>query len=246
MEKNLWFHVDGCLGGYVLPFLEKLGYPISLYDFRIPGVKSLSVDIHKYGYISKGASTVLYRNQALRQYQFYVYTDWPGGVYATPALSGARPGGAIASAWAILHYLGEMGFLRLCQTARETTLKFIEGIQKIPGLFVLGNPPATVLAFGSNELNVYKIGAKMKEKKWHLDAQHLPPSLHMTVSPAHEKIVVPFLKDLREAAEEGSRTKEEVPSGEAALYGMMGTLPDRKVAKNLALQYLNDLYRLKE
>jgi len=238
--------VDGCLGGYVLPFLEKSGYPMPPYDFRIPGVKSLSVDIHKYGYISKGVSTILYRNKDLRQYQFYVYTDWPGGVYATPALSGARPGGAIASAWAIVHYLGEEGFLRLCQTARETTLKLIEGIRRIPGLFVLGDPPATVLAFGARDLNIYRIGAKMKERSWHMDAQHLPASLHLTVSPAHEKIVEPFLRDLREVVEEVLRTKEETPSGEAALYGMMGTLPDRKMAKNLALQYLNDLYRLKE
>jgi glutamate/tyrosine decarboxylase-like PLP-dependent enzyme len=245
-EKNLWLHVDGCLGGYVLPFLEKSGHPIPPYDFRIPGVNSLSVDIHKYGYISKGVSTVLYRNKDLRQYQFYVYTDWPGGVYATPALSGARPGGAIASAWAIVNYLGEEGFLRLCKTARETTLDFIAGIRQIPGLFVLGDPPATVLAFGARELNIYRVGAKMKERNWHLDAQHLPASLHMTVSPAHSKIVAPFLKDLREAAEEVARTREEAPSGEAALYGMMGTLPDRKMAKNLARQYLNDLYRLNE
>ena len=246
LEKSLWFHVDGCLGGYVLPFLEKLGYSIPPYDFRVPGVNSLSVDIHKYGYISKGVSTVLYRNKNLRQYQFYVYTDWPGGVYATPALSGARPGGAIASAWAIIHYLGEEGFLRLCGIARETTLKLIEGIQKIPGLFILGNPPATVLAFGSQDINIYRVGAKLKERKWHLDAQHMPASLHMTVSPAHERIVDPFLKDLREVVQEVYESKEESPSGEAALYGMMGTLLDRKMAKNLALQYLNDLYRLKE
>jgi glutamate/tyrosine decarboxylase-like PLP-dependent enzyme len=245
-KKNLWVHVDGCLGGYILPFLEKLGNPIPPYDFRIPGVKSLSVDIHKYGYVSKGVSTVLYRNKELRQYQFYIYTDWPGGVYATPALSGARPGGAIASAWAILHYLGEEGFLRLCKSAREATLRLIEGIQRIPGLFVLGIPPASVLAFGSRDLDIYRVGAKMKERKWHMDAQHMPASLHMTISPAHEKIVGPFLHDLREVVEEVSQSKEDAPGGEAALYGMMGTLPDRKMAKNLALQYLNDLYRLKE
>jgi sphinganine-1-phosphate aldolase len=246
LERNLWFHVDGCLGGYVLPFLEKSGYPLPGYDFRVPGVKSISVDIHKYGYISKGASTVLYRHKDLRQFQFYIYTDWPGGVYATPALSGARPGGAIASAWAILHYLGEEGFLRLSRIARETTLRLMEGIQKISGLFILGDPPATVLAFGSKELNIYRVGAEMKERKWHMDAQHMPASLHMTISPAHEKIVKSFLKDLQEVVEKVSENKEETASGEAALYGMMGTMPDRKMAKNLALQYLNDLYRLKE
>jgi len=246
LGKNLWLHVDGCLGGYILPFLEKLGYEIPPFDFRVPGVKSMSADIHKYGYVSKGASTVLYRNKEFRQHQFFVYTDWPGGVYATPALSGARPGGAIASAWAMLHYLGEEGFLRLAKIAQETTRKLMEGIKNIPGLFVLGHPPATVFAFGSHKVNVYKLAARLKEKRWHIDSQHRPPSLHMTISPAHEKIIEPFLQDLRGCVAELSGTDPADVSGEAALYGMMGTLPDREMAKAFARQYLNDLYRLKD
>ena len=245
VQKNLWLHVDACLGGYMLPFLKKLGYPIPPFDFSVLGVQSMSVDIHKYGYIAKGASTVLYRNRALRQHQFFVCTDWPGGVYATPCLSGARPGGAIASAWAILHYLGEEGFLKLTSAAREATLRLMAGIRKVPGLFVLGNPPATVLAFGSHEINVYKLAAKLKERGWHIDSQHRPPSLHMTISPAHERVVEPFLKDLQETVVEVSGTDAGDASGMAALYGMMGTMPDRKMAKTFALQYLNDLYRLK-
>ena len=245
-ERNLWFHVDACLGGYTLPFLEKLGYDIPPFDFRVPGVRSISVDIHKYGYLSKGVSTVLYRNAGLRQHQFFVYSDWPGGVYATPSLGGARPGGAIASAWAILHYLGEEGFLRLANAARRATEGLMEGIRKIPGLFVLGHPPATVFSFGAEKVNIYQLGARLKEKGWHLHAQHRPASLHMTVSPYHEKIVEPFLRDLREATAGLAAAGPAEPTGEAALYGMMGTLPDRKAAKELALQYLNDLYRLKD
>lgn len=245
-ERGLWFHVDGCLGGYILPFLRKLGYEIPLFDFSVPGVKSISVDIHKYGYVSKGASTILYRNSELRQHQFFVYTDWPGGVYATPCLSGARPGGAIASAWAIFHYLGEAGFLTLAKAARKATLELMEGIRAIPDLFVLGNPPATVFAFGSGKINIYQLAVKLKEQGWHLHAQHRPPSLHMTISPYHENIVRPFLKDLAEAASELTEVSSEAPSGEAALYGMMGTMADRKMAKALALQYLNNLYRTKE
>ena len=122
----------------------------------------------------------------------------------------------------------------------------MEGIRAIPGLFVLGNPPATVFAFGSKDINVYQLAVKLKERGWHLHAQHRPSSLHMTISPYHEKIVEPFLKDLREAAAELSGASSEAPSGEAALYGMMGTLPDRKMARSLALQYLNNLYRMKE
>jgi len=230
----------------MLPFLEKLGYEIPPFDFRVPAVCSMSVDIHKYGYVSKGVSTVLYRNHELRQHQFYVYADWPGGVYATPSLGGARPGGAIASAFAIVHYLGEEGFLRLARAAREATIKLTEGIRKIPGLFVLGKPPATVFSFGSDRINVYQLAVKLKERGWHLHSQHRPASLHLTISPIHLKIVDPFLKDLREASSALAAAGPAEPTGEAALYGMMGTLPDRQAAKSLALQYLNNLYRLKE
>jgi glutamate/tyrosine decarboxylase-like PLP-dependent enzyme len=244
--RDLWFHVDGCLGGYMLPFLEKLGCAIPPFDFRVPGVRSMSVDIHKYGYVSKGVSTMLYRNLELRQHQFYVYTDWPGGVYATPSLGGARPGGAIASAWSVLHYLGEEGFLKLAKAARQATIKMVEGIQATPGLYVLGKPPATVFSFGSDTINVYQLAVKLKERGWHLHCQHRPASLHLTISPYHEKIVEPFLKDLREAVSEMAAAGPAESTEEAALYGMMGTLPDRKAAKALALQYLNNLYRLKE
>lgn len=244
-ERNLWFHVDACLGGYILPFLKMSGYALPAFDFSIPGVKSISVDIHKYGYVSKGASTVLYRAKEWREYQFYIYTEWPGGIYATPCLSGARPGGAIAASWAILHYLGEEGFKKLAQKARETTIKMIQGINQIPGLYVLGNPPATVFAFGSREFNIYKVAEKLKERGWHIDAQHRPPSLHMTISPIHEKIVEIFLKDLKEVVKEiSSQIKEEV-SGIAALYGLMNTLPDKRMARDFALKFLNDLYKLK-
>lgn len=246
VDKNLWFHVDGCLGGYMLPFLKKLGHEIPPFDFSVPGVRSLSADIHKYGYISKGVSTVLYRDREFRRYQFFVHADWPGGVYATPSLSGARPGGAIASAWAIVRHLGEEGFARLAKQAREAAIRLMEGIRSTPGLFVLGDPPATVFAFGSRTIDVYRLAFQLKQKGWHLHAQHRPASLHMTVSPYHEKIVEPFLYDLRNAAEQLSERELEKPSDEAALYGMLGTMPDRKTAKALALHYLDDLYRLNE
>lgn len=244
-ERNLWFHVDACLGGFILPFLKLSGYDIPPYDFSVPGVKSISVDVHKYGFVSKGASTILYRSKDLREFQFFVYTDWPGGIYATPSLAGARPGGAIAASWAILHYLGEEGFKKLAQKARETTIKLIQGIKEIPELYVLGNPPATVFAFGAKNMHIYKLAEKLKEKKWHIDAQHRPPSLHMTISPFHERIVEDFLKDLKEAVAEARQHKEEDISGMAAIYGMMGIMPDRKMARDFALKYLNDLYQLK-
>lgn len=244
-ERKLWFHVDACLGGFILPFLKMNGYDIPPYDFSVPGVRSISVDIHKYGFVSKGASTILYRNKDLREFQFFVYTDWPGGIYATPSLAGARPGGSIAASWSILHYLGEEGFKRLAKKARETTIKLIQGIKEMPELYVLGNPPATVFAFGAKNMHIYKLAEKLKEKKWHIDAQHRPPSLHMTVSPFHERIGEDFLKELKKAVAEVRQLKEEDISGMAAIYGMMGTMPDRKMARDFALKYLNNLYQLK-
>jgi glutamate/tyrosine decarboxylase-like PLP-dependent enzyme len=242
-EKGIWFHVDSCVGGFILPFLEKLGHPIQPFDFRLPGVWSMSADIHKYGYMSKGASLVLYRSAELRKYQLYVYTDWTGGVYATPCISGARPGGPIAGSWAVLHYLGWEGYTRLAKQAMEATRLLIEGINKIPGLYVIGNPPATTFAVGSKNLNVYALGDKMKARGWHIDSQHMPPSLHFTVSPMHLKLVPDLLADLRAEAIEVAKLKPEDISGDATVYGMIGSMPDRAQAKETTLLYFNDLFK---
>lgn len=244
LQKGIWMHVDACVGGLELPFIQKLGYPIPIFDFRIPGVCSMSADIHKYGFTPKGASVVLYRSSELRQYQMFAYADWPGGVYATPNVSGSRPGGPIASAWAVIKYLGMEGYMKLAQKSMETTTKMIEGIKAIPELYVLGKPPATVFAIGSDVLNVFALGEKMKEYRWYIDSQHLPPCLHMTISPIHAIIVKPFLADIRAAVKEVAELKAEDITGEAALYGMIGSMPDRGAAKDFAVQYMNDLYRV--
>ncbi len=243
-DHGIWLHVDACIGGFVLPFLAELGYAIPRFDFRVAGVNSISADIHKYGFIPKGASTVLYRNAELRQHQFFAYADWPGGVYATPSISGARSGGPIAASWAVMNYLGWEGYMDLARRAIETTKKLIKGIEDIPELYVLGEPQATVFAFGSDTLNVYALGEKMKSLRWYIDSQHLPPCLHMTVSPAHESVVEPFLADLRTAVEEVAGLKAEDISGEAAMYGMIGSMPDRSAAQSFAVQYLSNIYRV--
>ncbi len=241
--KGVWFHVDSCVGGFILPFVEKLGYPIPPFDFRVPGVTSMSADVHKYGYVSKGASVVLYRDVELRKYQLFVYADWSGGVYATPCISGARPGGPVAASWAVMKYLGYEGYLRLAAEAMKATQLLMEGISRINGLYIIGSPKATTFGVGSKSLNVYAIGDKMKQRGWHIDSQHLPPSLHFTVSPMHLKVVDTCLKDLQETAQEVSAMKPEDVSGDAAIYGMIGSLPDRAQAKDITTQYFNDLYK---
>lgn len=245
VKNDVWLHVDACVGGMILPFLSRLGYPIPPFDFRVAGVKSISADIHKYGFTPKGASTILYRNAELRQYQIFAYADFPGGAYATPNVLGSRPGGPIAASWAVIKYLGLEGFMRLAKITIETTKRLIKGIEAIPGLYVLGKPPATVFAFSSDVLNVFALGDKMKSLGWNIDSQHLPPSLHMTVFPIHATIVETFLADLEQAVKKVITLKPEDISGEAAIYGMIGSMPDRGMAKDFAVQYLNDLYRVR-
>jgi sphinganine-1-phosphate aldolase len=244
LQKGIWMHVDACVGGLDLPFIEKLGYSVPNFDFRVPGVYSMSADIHKYGFTPKGASVVLYRSSELRQFQIFAYTDWPGGIYATPNVSGSRPGGPIASAWAVIKYLGTEGYMKLAKMSMEATRKIIEEIKAIPELYVLGEPPATVFAIGSDVLNIFALGEKMKEYRWYIDSQHLPPCLHMTISPIHAGIVEHFITDLRAAVKDVAKLLPEDITGEAALYGMIGSMPDRGMAKDFAVQYMNDLYRV--
>jgi glutamate/tyrosine decarboxylase-like PLP-dependent enzyme len=243
-KKNLWLHVDACLGGLMLPFLKRLGYEIPPYDFSIAGVTSISADIHKYAYTPKGVSTVMYRNRDFRKFQIFAYADWPGGVYATPCLAGARPGGTMAAAWAVMHYLGEDGFTALAQKARAAAEKLITGINAIPQLYVLGEPDATVFAFGSDEINIYELSARMAKAGWYMEAQQLPPSLHMTVSPVHLEVADQFLEDLRRITPEVPAADSQDLSEQAAMYAMLGTMPDRGMAREFAVEYMNNLYRV--
>ncbi len=200
-EHGLWLHVDACVGGFVLPFARKLGYPVPAFDFSVPGVTSMSADLHKYGYAAKGASVVLYRNAGLRRHQFFVTTSWPGGIYASPALAGTRPGGAIAAAWAILNFLGEEGYLRIVDVMMRTATRLRAGINAIPGLQVLGDPDMCVMAIGSAGLDVYEVADELQTRGWYLDRQQFPPSLHLTVTYAHSATADAFLADLRWAAD---------------------------------------------
>lgn len=200
-EHGILFHVDACVGGFFLPFMRKLGYAVPDFDFRVPGVTSISADLHKYGYAAKGASVVLYRNAALRKYQFFVSTDWSGGIYASPGIAGTRPAGPIAAAWAVMHYLGEEGYLRLTRLVLQTTERIRSGVEAIPGLTILGNPIMSILALASSEYDIYEVADELALRGWHMDRQHLPPSLHLTLTPAHAAVVDAFLQDLEDAVQ---------------------------------------------
>jgi glutamate/tyrosine decarboxylase-like PLP-dependent enzyme len=204
-EHGILFHVDACVGGFMLPFVRKLGYPVPDFDFRVPGVTSISVDLHKYAYAAKGASVILYRDKALRRHQFFVYTDWSGGIYASPTMAGTRPGGAIAAAWAIMNHLGEEGYLAITDTVMQAVTRLKEGVNAIQGVKILGNPPMSILALGPDRLDVYEIGDELTLRGWHLDRQQSPPSLHLTVTYAHAQVADQFLEDLAQAATRARR-----------------------------------------
>lgn len=200
-DRGVPFHTDACVGGFLLPFMERAGYDVPLFDFRVPGVSTMSADVHKYGFATKGASVVLHRNgEHVLQYQAFLYEDWPGGLYGSLALAGARPAAPIAAAWAVMNFLGVDGYVKLTRTTVSTARRLRAGIEGA-GLRIVGDPVASVLAFGSGgtDLDIMAVGDVMDDRGWGLDRQHGPDALHMMVSPAHERIVDDFLADLRYA-----------------------------------------------
>ncbi len=200
LHRNLLLHVDACVGGMMLPFVKRLGYPVAGFDLSVPGVTSISADLHKYGYAAKGASVILYKSHALRRHQFYVSTDWAGGIYPSPTLMGTRPGGAIAAAWAVMNFLGEEGYLAIADTVMKTATKLKAGINATSGLKILGEPVMSVMAMGGDGLDVYQVGDEMGMRGWYMDRQQFPPSLHLTINYAHAGSADQFLVDLADAA----------------------------------------------
>lgn len=239
-SKNILFHVDACLGGFLLPFVKKIGYDIPKFDFSIDGVTSMSADVHKYGFGPRGTSVVLYKNADIRKYQYFVSTDWSGGLYGSPTFAGSRAGAAIAGAWAVINYLGVEGYMKKAEIIMKTARKFIDGINSIEGLEVLGKPDASIFSFHSKEFDTYMIGQEMSKKEWSLDNLQLPPGLHLMVTPAHENVVEKFLEDLKEVVNDLRKNPRE-PEGMAAMYGAMASLPDPSMVVPFVQNFLDSL-----
>ena len=243
-EHNLPFHVDSCLGGFLLPFLERLDYQIPAFDFRVPGVTSISADIHKYGYSAKGASVLLYRNMDYLKHQFFVHESWPGGVFISPALLGTRPGGAIAAAWATMKAIGIDGYMELAKKVMDTTKALQEGINSIPQLEVMSDPEMSVFAYQSTakEANIFAVGDQMEELGWQVDRLQRPEALHAMVTPLHERIVEEFTADLKRSVERVIADPSLAKKGNAALYGMIAKVPLRGMVKKEVLKMMEQIY----
>jgi sphinganine-1-phosphate aldolase len=246
-ERGIGFHTDACLGGFLLPWAKRLGYDIPLFDFRLPGVTSMSADTHKYGYAAKGTSVVLYRGRKLRHHQFYVAADWPGGLYYSPTMAGSRPGALLATAWAALLSMGEQGYLDATKAILETGAEVRKGIEAIPGLRVLGDP-LWVIAFTSDTINIYEVMAQMAERGWSLNGLHHPPAVHMALTLRHTQpgVADAFLGDLAWAVDEARKTGAEPQTGAAPIYGMAATFPARGAVGDLLRRYIDKIYEVRQ
>lgn len=198
-------HVDACIGGFVLPFVERLGRDVPLWDFRVEGVTSISADIHKLGYSPKGASVILHRTKALRRYQTFMFDDWLGGFYASPNLQGTRSGLPMAAAWAVIQFLGVDGYLDLTRQTLDAADKMREAINSTDGIRVLGEAQYHIVATASDTtaedpLDVFALGDALLERGWHFDRQGPPESLHGTISAGNSQAVNQFVTDLADSA----------------------------------------------
>jgi glutamate/tyrosine decarboxylase-like PLP-dependent enzyme len=243
-QRGIGFHTDACLGGFVLPWAEKLGRPVPAFDFRLPGVTSISADTHKFGYAPKGTSIVLYRGLELRRYQYFTATEWPGGLYFSPTMAGSRPGGLVAACWAALVATGQNGYLEATRRILGTADTIRQGIGKIPELRVLGDP-MWVIAFESPSLDIYRVLDAMTARRWNLNGLHKPPAVHLcvTLRQTQPGVAERFLADLR-AAVENVKVRPDAPGGMAPMYGMAGTLPFRGVVEDTLKRFIDLLYKV--
>ena len=228
-EHGIGLHVDGCLGGFLLPWAEELGYDVPPWDFRVEGVTSISADTHKYGYALKGTSALIYRDSALRARQWYSVTDWPGGLYLSPGLAGSRSGGLIASTWAAIVTMGREGYLakaRALLTANDTIKAGIR--ERIPELQIIGDP-IFMTSFCSDIVDVYLVNDALKKSGWRMNALQLPPALHFCVTGPNTQagVAEQFVDDLRAAVDYAIEHRDQ-PAESGAMYGFGATPSGRE------------------
>jgi len=241
-SRGIAFHTDACLGGFILPWAEKLGYDVPPFDFRLPGVTSISADTHKYGYAPKGSSVVLYRGDALRRHQYFSIMDWPGGFYFTPTFAGSRSGALIAACWAAMVSTGERGYLEAARRILETAGWIKQQIALIPELEVIGDP-LFVIALRSEAFSIYQVQEFMSRRGWSLNGLILPPSVHLCVTLRHAQDGVKerFIDDLK-AAVEFVRANPGASAGLGPLYGLGSSVEMRGLAREMLNGLMDMMY----
>lgn len=204
--RDLWLHVDACVGGYFAPFARMNGADVPPFDFAVPAVRSMSADLHKYGYCAKGASTVFFRSEDLRRYMIFEVDAWPAGKMVTPTLAGTRPGGAIAAAWAVMHYLGVAGYKERHGLVQQTRARIEEGVRAL-GYRVIGAPQLGIVAFTRDDIDCFAVLKGMFAKGWVTSATTEPKGLHLMLSPVHAQVTDVYLADLAAATDAAKGAK---------------------------------------
>jgi glutamate/tyrosine decarboxylase-like PLP-dependent enzyme len=241
-KRGIPLHVDACVGGFVLPWLEQIGRAVPLWDFRVPGVTSISADLHKFAYAGKGASTLVWRSLDDMKHQIFVATDFPGGIYASPTMIGTRPGGPIAAAWAALQAFGADGYKQLATQAADAADRLRAGITAIPGLALLGQSDSTIVSYAAIGIDTYALADRLEAKGWTVDRQHRPASLHLTVTANHAPIVDDYLADLRAALAEVRADPTLAKSGTAPMYGLAAKMPIRRLVAGNVRKVIANMY----
>jgi len=216
LEKGLLLHVDGCMGGFLLPYFRRLGAPVPEFEFNVPGVTSISMDFHKYAFAAKGASVILHRSKELRKYQIYACSNWTGYTVINPTVQSTKSGGPLAAAWAALHFIGDDGYLEIARNVLDSTRRIAAGVKQIPGLRLLGEPEMNLVAFTSDEVSVFHVIDEMKLRGWYIQPQlgfdSSKENIHLSINPASARWVDALLADLRQCVEKA----RSMPSGELA------------------------------
>ncbi|XP_004077561.1 sphingosine-1-phosphate lyase 1 isoform X2 [Oryzias latipes] len=244
VRYNLPLHVDACLGGFLIVFMAKAGYPIAPFDFKVKGVTSISADTHKYGYAPKGSSVVLYSEKKYRQYQYFVAPDWQGGIYASPSIAGSRPGGIIAACWATMMHMGENGYVDATRKIISTARRIRTGIRKIKGVFVFGDPEVSVVAIGSDHFDIFRLSNALTAKGWNLNTLQFPSSIHICCTLLHTQpgVAERFVQDVRDQVAVIMKNPKEKTTGMGAIYGMAQSIPDRSMVTEISRGFLDCLY----
>jgi len=238
-------HVDACVGGFILPFMEMNGVALPPWDYRVAGVTSISADVHKYGFAAKGASTITYRSLDILKHQMFVYEDWPGGVFASPAMLGTRPGGAYAAAWGALQHFGVSGYRDLADRTTRAFERLKSGIAAMPELRVLGDPKGPLLGYASRDsaVNIYAVGDQLDARGWKVNRLQFPEGLHAMVTAQHLHSVDAYVADLTQAVAIVKANPSLAQRGEAATYGLMAHIPLRGMVRQRVLDIFAGMYR---
>jgi glutamate/tyrosine decarboxylase-like PLP-dependent enzyme len=241
LEHNIGLHVDGCLGGFILPFIKNANPNVPPFDLSVPGVTSMSADTHKYGYAVKGTSVLMFTSKALRNYMYFVDTEWPGGIYASPGMAGSRSGGLIAATWASMMAMGQTKYQEVGTGIWNTVAALKRGIVTIPSLKLLGDTQSSVVAFYSDDLNIFRVGEGMSSRGWALNSLQKPNAIHLCVCAPHIGKHELFLNDLREIVNEVLSSNDAHAGGSAGVYGLATSLPDRSIVADITAGFLDIL-----